>query len=349
MVGCHRSGTNLLYDTLLSAGGFALYRGYIPIYKMLIPRFGSLDSLTHRKRLMETWLRSKGFRRSSLDAAALTETVLRDCRTGGDFIRITMDEIARQQNVPRWALYDPDNLLFIPQIKADIPSALFVHIIRDGRDIALSLKTMGGFQPLPWDRGAHSLQATSLYWQWMVQKGRKHGRIIPADYLEIHYEDLVLNPQQALRTLSDFLDQDLDYERIQSTGLGRLRKSNSSFVNEQQATPKSPVNRWKERLSKEEIAALEALIGECLERHGYPLISQARAMTLRERWMQSLYPEFLDAKLWLKTKTPVGRLANLSALELVEPEDFEPDDPSQRDSAESLSSEDHSFKPVLRE
>src|SRR5499433_4393140 len=73
VMGCHRSGTNLLYDTLLSAGGFAVYRGYLPVYKMLIPRFGSLNSLANRNRLMKTWLRSKGFRRSGLDPQLLTE------------------------------------------------------------------------------------------------------------------------------------------------------------------------------------------------------------------------------------------------------------------------------------
>ena len=42
VMGCHRSGTNLLYDILLSAGGFAVYRGYLPVYEILLPRFGSL-------------------------------------------------------------------------------------------------------------------------------------------------------------------------------------------------------------------------------------------------------------------------------------------------------------------
>lgn len=336
---------------MLSAGGFAVYRGYIPIYKMLIPRFGGLDSLVNRNRLMKTWLRSKGFRRSGLDAKALTDTVLRECRTGGDFIRITMDDVARNQGVDRWALYDPDNLLFMPQIKADIPSALFVHIIRDGRDIALSLKTMGGFQPLPWDRGTRSLQATALYWEWMVRKGREHGRAMPSDYLEIHYEDLVLNPQRALSTLSAFLDHDLDYERIQATGLGRLRKSNSSFLAERDQKPRSPVNRWKERLTRQEIAALEAIVGPCLEQEGYSLTipAEERTPALRERCMQRLYPRFLDAKLWLKTRTPVGRLANLSTLELADPEDSEASEPSRNNPADHLTAEDQSVRSTVRD
>src|SRR6266478_9836667 len=68
VMGCHRSGTNLLYDTLLSAGGFAVYRGHLDIYKLMIPKFGSLDKRANRERVVETWLHSKGYRRSGLTA-----------------------------------------------------------------------------------------------------------------------------------------------------------------------------------------------------------------------------------------------------------------------------------------
>src|SRR5215472_7480750 len=204
VVGCHRSGTNLLYDTLLSSGGFAIYRGYLPVYKMLIPRFGLLDKAGNRERLIKTWLQSKGFRRSKLEADWLAERVLRDCRNGGDFIRIIMDEIARQQGAIRWAVYDPDNVHYVRQIKRDIPEALFVHIIRDGRDIALSLSKMGGFRPFLWDRSARGLLPTALFWEWMVRQGRKFGRGIPADYSEVHYEDLVCEPHLTLASLGQF-------------------------------------------------------------------------------------------------------------------------------------------------
>src|SRR5947209_9400270 len=81
VMGCHRSGTNLLYDTLLSAGGFAVYRGYLPIHKILIPRFGRFDKSSNRKRALETWLCSKGFRRSGLDAVELSAQVMAKCRS----------------------------------------------------------------------------------------------------------------------------------------------------------------------------------------------------------------------------------------------------------------------------
>ena len=65
--------------------------------------------------------------------------------------------------------------------------------------------------------------------------------------------------------------------------------------------------------------------------------------------MQYLYPKFLDAKLWLKTKTPVGRLANLSTLELADPEDLEPSDSSEHDSATTLPAEDQTVRSTARD
>ena len=319
VMGCHRSGTNLLYDMLLSAGGFAVYRGFLPIYKILIPRFGSMENRASREKILETWLRSKGFRRTGLDAEKLSARILKQCRNGGDFIRVVMDSVAENQRVPRWAVYDPDNVLHVERVKRDIPNALFVHIIRDGRDIALSLKKMGGFTPLPWDRGqTDSLVATSLYWEWMVHKGRTHGRQFPADYIEIRYEDLITNPHETLGKLGSFLDHDLDYDRIQRAGLGRLSETNSSFREEGAKEKINPLGRWKERLTTGEVGAIEATVGDCLEENGYPLSLPAsqRSRSLRQSWMRGMYPAFLGGKLWAKLHTPIGRVANMSALEL---------------------------------
>ncbi len=319
VMGCHRSGTNLLYDTLLSAGGFAVYRGYLPIYEILVPRFGSLENPRNRQKIVETWMKSKGFRRAGLDAGALSSELLAECRNGGDFIRIVMDKIAQSQGAQRWAVYDPDSVLHIARIRKDIPHPLFVHIIRDGRDIALSLMKMEGFRPFPWSRRARTLLETALYWEWMVHQGRHHGRQIPGDYSEIHYEELVAQPRAVLARLGDFLDHDLDYDRIQRTGLGRLRESNSSFRGDEKEI-KNPVNRWKERLSHQQVAELEALIGPSLEEFGYPLTVDAeqRRVGFRLNCLASIYPRFLSTKQWLKLNTPMGRLANLSALELQE-------------------------------
>ena len=320
VMGCHRSGTNLLYDMLLSSGGFAIYRGFLPIYKILIPRYGSISNRANREKILATWLRSKGFRRTGLEPEQLSARILEECRTGGDFVRIVMDSVAAQQQAQRWAVYDPDNVLHVEKVKRDIPNALFVHIIRDGRDIALSLKKMGGFAPLPWDRSeTNSLVATALYWEWMIHRGRTGGRHFPADYIEIRYEDLMTNPHETLGRLGTFIGQELDYDKIQRAGLGRLSESNSSF-REEGKEKINPLGRWKERLSAANVAAIEGAVGPCLEENGYQLSlpPAERRISARASLMRSIYPAFLGGKFWVKMKTPVGRLADVSALELTD-------------------------------
>lgn len=306
---------------LLSSGGFAIYRGYLPIYKVLIPRFGSMKSRANREKILETWLHSKGFRRTGLEGEQLSSRILNECTTGGDFIRVVMDSVAQNQNASRWAVYDPDNVLHVERVKRDIPNAIFVHIIRDGRDIALSLRKMGGFTPLPWDRSeTPSLVATALYWEWMVHRGRENGRKFPADYIEVRYEDLITHPRETLRQLGGFIGHDLDYDQIQRARLGRLTETNSSFREEGTQATINPLGRWKERLSHANVAAIEGAVGKCLEEAGYELsLPEAeRRISLRAAWMRAMYRSFLGSKLWFKLHTPVGRLANISALELAE-------------------------------
>src|SRR5215470_17274875 len=97
VLGCGRSGTTLLYHMLLSAGNFAVYRTESHAINLLEPRFGDLSVLANKKKLMAAWLDSKLFQVSGLDAAAIEQKILAECRNGGDFLRIVMEEIAHKQ------------------------------------------------------------------------------------------------------------------------------------------------------------------------------------------------------------------------------------------------------------
>src|ERR1700757_89864 len=99
VVGCPRSGTTLLYHMLLSAGDFAVYRAESNVFNFLVPRFGDLSVRKHRQRLVKAWLQSKMFTVSGLDSKQIEAKILDECRSGGDFLRIVMEEIARNQKV----------------------------------------------------------------------------------------------------------------------------------------------------------------------------------------------------------------------------------------------------------
>jgi hypothetical protein len=309
VLGCGRSGTKFLYHTLLSAGGFAVYHAESNAFNLLGLRFGNLKRRKNREKLLRAWLKSKLFQRSGLQPEEIEPRILKECRSGADFLKILMETIARKQGVNRWAESTPLHLLYLPLIKKLIPEALIIHIIRDGRDVAVSLNKIGWIRPYPWDR-SRSLLAAGLFWKWMVSTGRKYGREIGPDYLEIHYENLVNHPRETLARLGAFIGHDLDYDRIQRVALGSLQDPNSSFRADATHKELSPVGRWKALLSTTEVAQLESAIGGLLEQLDYPLatVSENRTPVLSVRLMKALYPTVFDLKQWLKRNTPLARI-----------------------------------------
>jgi hypothetical protein len=320
VLGCGRSGTKLLYHTLLSAGGFAVYHAESNAFNLIGLRFGRLAWRRNRRGLLDYWLRSKLFYRSGLNREEIEPRILEDCRHAGDFLRILMQTIARKQGVNRWAECTPLHLLYLPLIKKLFPDALIVHIIRDGRDVTTSLDRIGWIKPLPWDK-RRKLLAPAIFWRWIVGKGRRYGRAMGDDYLEIHYEDLVDKPRETLAQLGAFLDHDLDYDRIQQNAQGSMLRPNSSFRGDGQQRESSPIGRWKIVLSADEIARVESVIGQRLQETGYePFFpAEQRRPSWPVRLMIFLYPIYFDAKLWLKTYTPLARTADLRRMGISEP------------------------------
>ncbi len=307
VLGSVRSGTTLLYHMILSAGGFAVYRTESHVMNLLEPRFGNLSVLRNREKLMDAWLESKLFRASGLDAEQIRKKMLAECRNGGDFLRIVMGEIAHNQGVERWADCTPEHLLYLRRIKQTIPDALIIHIIRDGRDVALSLEKQKWIRPLSWDH-SRPLFAGGVYWEWMVRKGREQGRKLGGDYYEVRFENLIADPRGTLARLGEFIDHDLDYDRILRNGIGSVTEPNSSF-GKNASEEFNPVGRWKRALTPEDLARLEEMIGDTLQELGYPLASSAEALGGRSglKRLRASYLSYFNLKLWLKAKTPLGR------------------------------------------
>jgi LPS sulfotransferase NodH len=304
VVGCPRSGTTYLYHLLLSAGNFAIYRTESQVFHMLEPRFGDLSVSENKKRLLAAWFNSRLFTATGLDAQRVEEKMLRECRDGGDFLRIVMEEMALHQGVQRWADCTPDHVLYLARIKQTIPNALVIQIIRDGRDVALSMEKQSWPKQLPWDKTERRM-AGGLYWEWMTCKGRRDGAQLGADYFEVRYEDLVSRPREVLAQLSAFIGQELDYDQIQKVAIGSVSKPNSSFQGESSFVP---VDRWKKFYTSEQLAMFDGLVGETLEELGYQPSTGVGKGSVGLALFRAQYRALFETKHYARTKTPLGRL-----------------------------------------
>jgi len=292
---------------LLSAGGFALYLGESNIFNLLAPRFGNLGLRKNRERMFEVWAGSSLFRISGLERRQIERPIVEDCRNAGDFLQTVMDEVARQQGARRWAGNAPEEILHLREIKRTVPDALIIHVIRDGRDVSLSLSQKRYIRPFPW-KERETPEGAALYWQWIVGKGRAASASLGRDYTEVRFEELITDPPAVLGKLSEFLEQDLDYETIQRNAVGAVARPNTSFKRSKEAVF-NPVGRWKKQFTDEQLSRIEGLIGNTLTELGYELASTGVQSTnpLYVAWNRMIYRQFFGLKLHSKTN-PVLRM-----------------------------------------
>lgn len=302
-LGCSRSGTTLLYHMILSSGNFAVYRSESHVLTLLEPRFKPLSSQKNKRKLLDAWYQSRLFTKTGLSKEQIEPKVMAECKNGGAFLRFFMEEMCRQQGVERWAETTPEHLLYLRRIKETIPNALIVHVIRDGRDVALSWEKLSQIRRLPGDR-KRAAMAAAIYWEWCVTRGRKEGRTLGADYMEVYYEDLVRKPAEVLKKVAPFIEHELDYEKITKAAIGSVTAPNTAYKGEE----RSPIGRWKTDFTAEELETCEALIGGTLRELGYEPATEAgrKPTPTGLAAMRAAYRRFFEAKLFIKTETPAG-------------------------------------------
>lgn len=307
IVGCPRSGTSFLYHLLLSAGGFARFHTQMNAYDVLDPIYRPSKSANHRRRMMRDWTQSKAFEASGLDAEHIGSRVIAECHSIGDFMRVVMNEVADAQQVERWVDSTPTNIPHMLRIAVDFPDAQFLHIIRDPRDIALSLEKRKWTRPLPWDK-EKPLPAAGLYWEWIVRKGRKYGERLAGRYKEVRYESLVQEPEKVLPSIGEFLGEELDYRRIQQSSLGSVKNPLTSFSDDLKRGEFTPVGRWKQKFPLDQLQDLEDFVGDYMAELGYSRSTQPSGRTFFIGRNRLMYGWFYGLKQWAKVNTPLSRM-----------------------------------------
>jgi hypothetical protein len=175
----------------------------------------------------------------------------------------------------------PGHIFWIPAIAALLPEAVFIHIVRDGRDIAVSMRTW-------WFGPGDDMKALAESWLKWLNAAFQAAEACPGRYLEVRYEELVARPEPTLRDILAFTDLPFDAavlrhhehaaERIAELGQlheadGRLYAAREAHRSIHQRTLEPPnmaaVGRFRQELSAAELAAFEDLAGPMLNRLGY--------------------------------------------------------------------------------
>ena len=278
VLGCPRSGTTMLQVALHAHRRIALPPETWLLVEAYRKRalFGDLSERQGRE-LFADWLISKRkVRDLRLGRAHLRELVLDAPPTVGSVLGVVLRGYAAKFDKPRWGDKRPSYYRNVAIMLRLFPDAQFVHLVRDGRDCVSSLKRM------PWFKG--TAEDGIAQWCLSVDQGALwQRRLGPANWHELQYEHLVADPETELRRLCTFLGESFDPAMIQRDEVPRVAVPKRKTWHTRTRRPMDSVSvaGYREGLTSSELALMERVAGERLERFGYALDGTG-SVSLRE-------------------------------------------------------------------
>jgi hypothetical protein len=277
IVGVPRSGTTLLRMMLDSHSEVAIppETGFLPALADLPPEADCVEAACEIIAGSHTWPDFQ-LDREALRLALEARSPCTPADAAREFYRL----YARRFGKPRWGDKTPTYGATIDRIAALLPEARFIHIVRDGRDVMLSVRNL-------WFRPGDTIEACAEDWVTRLAQTRALGARVHG-YLEIAYESLVQFPEETLTTVCRFVDLPyepgmssyylraaarLDEHQARSAADGTLIVSKAQRLANQRLVMEPPradrIGRWRSELSAVELERFDAVAGEWLDRLGY--------------------------------------------------------------------------------
>jgi Sulfotransferase family len=177
----------------------------------------------------------------------------------------------RQTGANRWGIKIQRQIHRVDDFARLFPRAHFLHVVRDGRDVAASNITGGQ------EWAYKTVEEAAAGWLGVVERPLTVAP--PERYLEMRYEDLVGDPAKTLRRVVEFLGIPWDDALLRHAELPHTLFDNPynhpSAETTAQALYTAKVGRHRTELTEDQIARFEALAGHELTRLGYPLAQSA--------------------------------------------------------------------------
>jgi hypothetical protein len=175
---------------------------------------------------------------------------------------------AEQRGKPRWGDKTPMYMQNLRLLERLFPDALFVHLIRDGRNAATSFLSMP--RGIVTENWMHPRDPAGFACQWQteVKAARRLGRRVGRDrYLEVRYEELVEDVEDVLQSICRFAR--LPYEAGMADYAGTVDVSGKPHQSSLTRPPTAGLRDWHMQMSPEQVGAFDRVAGDLLGELGY--------------------------------------------------------------------------------
>lgn len=302
LVGCGRSGTTLIRNVLDAHPELALtheahFVGPMGAQRRKYETGEGVDI----DAFLDDLYQDSNFVRQGVDREELRDSLVSDRpESYADAVRSVFAHYARNHGKKLYGDKTPGSVTQIKSLAALFPEARFIHIIRDGRAVALSYMERPEWGPSTAAEAAH-------HWRNRVLRGRHAGSELPGRYLEVKYEDMVSNPEEKTREMCDFLGIEYDDRMLsfhkQSEGFISSTKNPDAFRNLSQPI-QGELRDWRAEIKSSDREIFEAIAGELLAELGYSvegkphgLSTKVRLATASIQWQNKRVSAWVSRKL----------------------------------------------------
>ena len=210
----------------------------------------------------------------ALDSQSLADRIGQGRKDLPGVLQAFYDELLKGSGKYRIGDKTPNNGPYLDRIARTFPQAKILHLVRDGRDVALS--SMGS-------RGGINFRNTfelGVGWGNGNLRRAEFGDRQPGRYLRLYYEDLVRDPEGQLQMVCEFLGEPYDSRMLEHAG-GEFARRNAGRL-EHHANLARPVMthnvaKWRQDMSPRHRRLYEALSGKALRAFGYAVESRPSA------------------------------------------------------------------------
>lgn len=192
---------------------------------------------------------------------------------------------AAAQQKTFWCSKSMTNLYFIPQIEAAGVHPFYIHLIRDGRDVAASFR-----KAIVGEKHCYHI---AKQWKADQDTAEKNCHTFAAErYIPVMYESLIRDPENTLRILLHRMGLPFEAPMLQYHQTSEAQKTAEAgkmWDNVRKPVMVTNSNKFLSQLSEEDVLVFESIAGDVLERHGYTPYSA------REKWVKSFTKEQIAA------------------------------------------------------